>query len=142
VTATSRSPLALIVDHDVGFLMWLGDVFSQLGCQALPALHCRQALALTKRLELSITTLVLNPELAGAARMVQALLGVNPGLRVVLICDAAAHPHPNNGHGHTNPAGIPASFTLQRPSPWEPVSRREWEARVRKILFQCSANIS
>jgi hypothetical protein len=135
------------VDHDLGFLMWLGDVFSELGCQALPALQCRQALALTKRLGLSITTLVLNPELAGAARMVAALVGVNPGLRVVLICDAAAHPHPYNGHGGAigqfaaKPAGIPASFTLQRPSPWEPVSRREWEAKVRKILFQCSANI-
>lgn len=117
VTPGSRSCLALIVDHDLGFLMWLGDVFSELGCQAVPALNCRQGLALTKRLELSITTLVLNPELPGAARTVKALVAANPGLRVVLICDAAAHPHPNNGNGRANPTGIAATLRLERPSP-------------------------
>jgi hypothetical protein len=142
VTDSSRSPLALIVDHDLGFLMWLGDVFSELGCQALPALQCRQALALTKRLDLSITTLVLNPELPGAARLVEALVRVNPGLRVVQICNAASDPHPNNGRGRTNPVGVPASFTLQRPSPGEPVSRSEWVVKVRKMLIHCSVDIS
>ncbi len=138
VTAVYRSSLALIVDHDLGFLMWLGDVFSELGCQAVPALHCRQAMALTKRLDLSITTLVLNPELPGAVRTVQTLLGVNPGMRVVLISNAAAHPHPNNGNGRTSPTGIAAPFTLQRPLPGEQVSRQEWVSKVRRLLPQFS----
>lgn len=138
VTPGSRSCLALIVDHDLGFLMWLGDVFSELGCQAVPALNCRQGLALTKRLELSITTLVLNPELPGAARTVKALVAANPGLRVVLICDAAAHPHPNNGNGRANPTGIAATLRLERPSPGEQVSRQEWVSKVRRLLPQFS----
>src|ERR1700733_182860 len=63
VTAHSCSARALIVDHDLGFLMWLGELFAELGCQAVPAFNCRQALALIERFDLSLTILVINPEL-------------------------------------------------------------------------------
>ena len=110
--------------------MWLGDVLTELGCQAVPALHCRQALVLATRLKLPIATLVINPELRGARRMVRALMAANPGLRVVLIRDSAAR---GNG-GAANQFGIQARSTLERPSPWESISRLEWIARVRKTL--------
>src|ERR1700735_4983427 len=92
VTANSGYSLALIVDHDLGFLMWLGDVFLEVGYQAVPALHCRQALALARRVNLPVSTLVVNPELPGAGRIVAALAELNPGLRVIQICNSAAHP--------------------------------------------------
>jgi len=113
--------------------MWLGDVFSEVGCQAVPALHCRQALALARRLDLPITTLVVNPELPGARRVVAALAELNPGLRVVQICNSAHSDH-GNGNGRTKPNGIHSRFTLQRPSPSEPVSRREWLSKIRRVL--------
>ena len=134
VTASSGSSLALIVDHDLGFLMWLGDVFSEAGYQAVPALHCRQALALARRLDLPVTALVVNPELPGAGRIVATLAEVNPRLRVIHICNSAAHPDRGNGNGRTKPNGIHARFTLRRPSPSEPVSRREWVENVRRVL--------
>jgi hypothetical protein len=101
--------------------MWLGEVFNELGCQAVPALQCRQALALARRLGLPIRTLVVNPELPGAARAIKSLGSANPGMRVVLIRDAAAE----------NSA---SARTLQRPSPWDPISRQEWLAKVREVL--------
>jgi hypothetical protein len=128
VTARSCSAIALIVDHDVGFLMWLGEMCAEVGCQAVPALHCRQALALASRLELPITTLVINPELRGAARTVKTLLAANPDMRVVAICGSP------NGSVPTSPVGMLARCTLHRPSPWETISRPEWVAKVRKML--------
>jgi len=35
-----------IVDDDLGFVWWLGDIFSEVGCRALPALSCKDAVAL------------------------------------------------------------------------------------------------
>jgi hypothetical protein len=125
------SALALIIDHDLGFLMWLGEMFSELGYPAVPALHCRQALVLATRLNLPITTLVINPELRGARRMVKTLTAANPGLRVVLIRDSAARGRGRQG----DPPGIPARSTLERPSPGESISRPEWVAKVRKTLM-------
>jgi hypothetical protein len=134
VTGHSCSALALIVDHDLGFVMWLGEIFAEVGCQAVPAFNCRQALALIQQIDLPIATLIINPELRGAKRMVKALTAANPNLRLVLIRNAAA---PENAQGTglpANPSGIQARFTLVRPAPAEPISRPEWAARIRKVL--------
>jgi hypothetical protein len=133
VTARDGPALALIIDHDVGFLMWLGEVFAALGWQSVPALHCRQAMALAKRFDLTIGTLVINPELRGAKRLLDRLADTNPGLRVVLICDApasCADPDPGNAHSR----GIRTCSLLERPAPGEPVSRIEWVRKIRRML--------
>jgi hypothetical protein len=136
VTTHSCSTRALIVDPDLGFLMWLGELFADLGCQAVPAFNCRQALALIERLDLSITILVIDPELRGAKRMVKVLTAANPGLRLVLIRGAAAHKCESQGNGlHPTPNGIQARFTLERPCPGEDISRPDWTARIRKLLI-------
>ena len=41
-----RGPTILIVDEDVGFVWWLGELFSEFGYRSIPALSCRQALSL------------------------------------------------------------------------------------------------
>lgn len=87
---SSGSTLVLIIDEDLGFLMWLGELFAELGCQAMPALHCRQGLALAKQLKLPITILIANPELRGYQQMVRLLTAANPGLRVIPIRDSTA----------------------------------------------------
>jgi hypothetical protein len=104
--------------------MWLGEVFNELGCQAVPALHCRQALSLARRLGLPIRTLVVNPNLPGAARAIKSLGSANPGMRVVLIRDSADRV----------PGCASVRRTLQRPSPCDPISREEWLAKVREVL--------
>jgi hypothetical protein len=140
VTAGSCSALALIVDHDLGFLMWLGEVFVEAGCQAVPALQCRQALALAKQLKPPITILVLNPELAGAARAVKLLVAANPAMQIVFIRSATVDPDAGGinygSQDSIHSIGIRARFSLERPSPWEPISRQRWVAKIRKMLAQ------
>jgi hypothetical protein len=135
VTGHSCSALALIVDHDLGFVMWLGEIFAEVGCQAAPAFNCRQALALIQQIDLPIATLIINPQLRGAKRLVKMLTASNPDLRLVLIRDAAAPENDAHRRGlPANPGRIQARFTLQRPAPAEPISRTDWAARIRKML--------
>lgn len=129
MTDRSCSALALIVDHDLGFLMWLGELFAELGCPAVPALHCRQAMALSKRLQAPVTILIVNPELRGARRMVELMTAANPALRLILIRDEAK----KQNAGELG--GVRAQTTLDRPLPWETISHPEWITRVRKLLF-------
>jgi ActR/RegA family two-component response regulator len=124
VTGHPCSALTLIIDHDLGFMMWLGELFTELGYQTAPASNCRQALALIQRIDLPIAILVINPELRGAKRMIKALVAANPNLRLVLIRGAAAAE-----------SDIQAPFTLERPSPAETISRPDWAARIRKVLI-------
>jgi hypothetical protein len=135
VTGHSCSALALIVDQDLGFVMWLGEIFAEVGCQAVPAFSCRQALALIQQIDLPIAILVINPELRGAKRMVKVLMAANQDLRLVLIRNAAAPESDAHSSGlPANPGGIQARFTLKRPAPAEPISRPDWAARIRKVL--------
>jgi hypothetical protein len=138
VTAKSGCALVLIIDQDLGFLMWLGELFTELGCQTVPALHCRHALELAQRLELPISTLVVNPDLPGAAKTIKTLVASNPDARVVLIRDAGAAPKSiaAGAPGQGNAPTIVPQMILERPTPGEPISRPAWLARVRKVLLQ------
>jgi DNA-binding NtrC family response regulator len=129
VNAETGSPTALIVDDDVGFILWLGEMVTASGYQAIPALECRQALTLVKKLALRIDVLVVNPQLRGAARAMKVLASEHPRLRVVLIRDPAAPgPVPDSTHA-----------TLERPSAWEPISRPQWVIKIRKVLLRTAA---
>lgn len=129
MNAGTGSPTALIIDDDVGFILWLGEILTESGYQTVPALHCRQARSLVKKLALRVDVLVVNPKLRGAARTIKALETEHPRLRVVLIIDRSA-PLPVRDPNHA---------VLERPSPWEPVSRPQWATKIRKVLLRLSA---
>ncbi len=112
--------------------MWLGDLFSELDCRALPALSCRQALALAAESDCPISSLFVNPEMRGARRMVKMLTLANPRLRVILIHGPAVYT--GNGNGHSFHVSSRAS--LERPGPWESISRQEWVSKLRRALFE------
>ncbi len=128
MNARPGSVLALIVDHDLGFVMWLGEIFSELGCVAVPALHCRQALALSERFDLPITILLVNPELRGAERMIHTLVAANPGVRLVLIREGTAD------HLGAAPIDVRVRQTLEHPLPGDAISRPDWVAKIRRLL--------
>lgn len=128
MTAGSGAPVALIVDDDVGFTFWLGEMFTESGYQSFPALTPLQGLRLAREWNVRVDVLVLNPRLRGATRLAETLTHSRPGLRVVFIRDPAV------------PQVIPeGQATVERPAPWEPISRTQWAARLRKVLMRFSA---
>lgn len=128
MTASTGFPTALIVDDDVAFILWLGEMFNESGYQAFPALHCRGALTLAKKLALRVDVLVVNPALPGAGRAMRALTSAQPGLRVVLI-----------GNGSKDGAAESTHPTIERPSASEPISRPQWVMKIRRVLMRPSA---
>jgi DNA-binding NtrC family response regulator len=118
-----------IVDDDLGFVWWLGEVFTEAGCRTLPALSCEQALALFKSLDVGIDLLVVNPQLSGISKMLKILSRAHPNLKIVAIGNASA-------------ALLAASrpqASLERPSASESISRPEWLKKVRKLLKEVAS---
>jgi len=127
VSEPSGAPTLLIVDSDVGFLWWLGEIFAEAGYQVVPALNCSQALAAVKRFHLQIDLLVVNPALTGVLRLVTALERPDRDLKIVLIREGPI--------GLKYP-GFRYDATLTRPSGWEPISRTDWLRKLRVLLKQ------
>jgi len=116
-----RKPTVLIVDDDLGFVMWLGEIFTELGWNTVPASDCQGALTLVGLLHMDVDLIVVNPALEGVSQMVGAFSRVRRP-KIVLI------------GGPDVVADIPADATLDRPDIGTPVSRAEWTKRVQKLV--------
>ena len=114
----------LIVDKDLGFLSWLGDLFMEAGYRALPALTCTHAISLVKKFKLDIDVLVVDEELPGISGLIGVLRSPQRPLKIVVIRDSGA----------TATKDIPSHATLDRPLAWEPISRADWLNRVLTVL--------
>jgi DNA-binding NtrC family response regulator len=124
VTQPPAPTTVWIVDDDLGFVWWLGEIFTEAGCRALPALSCEQAVSLTNNLNVGIDLLVLNPQLPGVIGMLQILSSANANFKVVAI-------------GKASPAlatAIHPQANLERPSSSDSISRLEWVKKIRKLL--------
>ena len=116
-----RKPTALIIDDDVGLIFWFGDILGKAGWNIVPALNCRQAVALAVMWDSRIDLIVVNPALNGIAEMVLTLSRVH-WPKIVLIRDPGVEPD------------ISADATIDRPDVSTSLSRAEWAERVRKLL--------
>ena len=123
VMEPSRTPVVLIVDEDLGFVWWLGQIFSQAGCQVVPTLNAEQMVTLTRDLNLKVDVIVVNPELSGVPEMLQALT-TDRFPKIVAI----------RNHDSGIECALNADATLERPSGWGPVSEKEWLGCVRRLV--------
>jgi DNA-binding NtrC family response regulator len=127
---TSRpAPTVWIVDDDLGFVWWLGEIFAEAGCRTLPALSAEDAISLMKKLKAGMDVVVVNPELPGIRGMLQTLSRGNPHLRVVTI-----------GASGELEKKFTVGGRLPRPTAFEPISRPEWLQNVRRLLREIQAN--
>jgi DNA-binding NtrC family response regulator len=124
VTPSPAATTVWIVDNDLGFVWWLGEVFTEAGCRTLPALSCEQALTLIRSLDVAIDLLVVNLQLPGIVKMLQILSRAHPNLKIVAIGNASA----------ALPAALRRQASLERPSASDSISRPEWLKRVRRLL--------
>ena len=129
MTPSPAATTVWIVDNDLGFVWWLGEIFTEAGCRTLPALSCEQALALIKSLDVGVDLLVVNPQLPGIVKMLQILSRAHPNLKIVAIGKASA----------VLPAALRPQASLERPSASESISRSEWLKKVRKLLKEVAS---
>jgi response regulator RpfG family c-di-GMP phosphodiesterase len=77
----------LLVDSDLGFTFWLGQLLDQAGYEAFPAKSVADAIQLLDQLKFQINLLVLNPALEGAASFASVLRRSQPHIRIVAVHD-------------------------------------------------------
>ena len=115
-----RNHTALIVEEDVGFLLWLGQLLTDAGYRTIPASSCRQAAIFARTIGVPLQLAVVNTGLPGTTRMLRALGAEHRDLRIIAIVSP----------GKKAPAKLPASAILEKPRSSEHVSREFWLHRI------------
>ena len=73
----------LILDDDLGFVWWLGEVVAAAGYQAIPAPSVAEGERLLSGLRLAINLLIVNPAMPGAAGFIDKCRRAQKNLRVL-----------------------------------------------------------
>jgi hypothetical protein len=123
-TDSTATMTVWIVDYDLGFVWWLGEIFIEARCRAFPALSCAHALSLMKKLNMEADLIVVNPQLPGVSAMLNALTRTNRSLKIVTVQNASEPPVTD----------VNSEVTLERPSRSGPISRPEWLKKIHKLL--------
>ena|ERR1700688_4775029 len=82
----------LILDRDLGFVFWLGQVLINAGYQALPANSCEAGTELVRQLNLGIDMLIVSYSLPGADVFLNSLRHSQGHLKVIAVLDAGEEP--------------------------------------------------
>jgi hypothetical protein len=122
-------PTVLIVDSDLGLVMWLGQIFTDAGCHAIPALNCTQAVSLMRTVNVPLDLVAVNTGLTEIASMLRTLRHAHRNLKVIAIGDIDA----------VTAGTIRPQAMLPKPRGWEPLSREDWVGLVKKILREIRA---
>jgi ActR/RegA family two-component response regulator len=77
----------LLVDGDLGFVLWLGRTLYDAGYEAFPATTIPEAVAVINELKAKIDLLMVNPSLIGTTELVDSLCRARAGLRVLVLLD-------------------------------------------------------
>ena len=79
----TEPPTVLIVDGDLGFVWWLGEILHNAGCAVVPALNCQQAITLMKELSLNLDLIFVDPTLSGVSSMIDTLRAGQDRIKIV-----------------------------------------------------------
>ena len=69
----TQPPTVLVVDPDLGFVWWLGEILRNAGCAVVPALNCEHAITLMKELSVSLDVVFVDPTLTAVSSMIETL---------------------------------------------------------------------
>ena len=75
----------LLVDSDLGFTFWLGQLLDQAGYEAFPAKSVADAIQLLDQLKFDIDLLVINPAMEGATSFAAVLRQSRPFIKIVAV---------------------------------------------------------
>jgi hypothetical protein len=101
-------------------------MFSEAGCQVVPALNAEQSDSFARNLKVDV--IVVNPELAGVSELIRDM-SVTRTPKIVSI----------RNHNSGVCGGVRADATFERPSGWGTVSQNEWLGCVRRLVRDIQA---
>lgn len=114
----------LILDNDLGFLFWLGDLLHGAGLQPVPALSVSQATELLGEFNLAIDLLVANLAVSGAGDLARNLRHESHA-RIVAALPPGAEPEQ---------LPLDVDIALRKPAEFDEHARSEWLDTIRRVL--------
>lgn len=118
------SKTVLIVDRDLGFVFWLGQILDQAGYRALPARDSVDAVALQNELHLEIDLLILNPSLDGILEFAETVCLSQEHVKIMAIIGEQEEPI----------AAMMADASRRKPSFRDKPSKLEWLAAIDQVF--------
>jgi hypothetical protein len=115
----------LIIDPDLGFVFWLGQMLLAAGYDALPAKGVPEATALLAELGVAVDLLIVNPALAGAPHFVEELRRSKGDLKVLVLASDKG----GQAHAIRRPDAI-----LRKPVETDEVTGTVWLRSVEHLL--------
>jgi len=116
----------LIVDADLGFVFWLGQVLRVAGYAVLPAQSVPGAAALLAECNLAVDVLIVEPSLPGASDLVAALRHDRENVKVVAVSEGAA---PDGSQ-------LEADAACEKPVETSEECLFEWTRMMRRTLVE------
>jgi len=115
----------LIVDNDLGFLVWLGSILTAADYQPWPACSISDALDLVRRkLAVQLDLLIVNPTVPGVSKLNAHLRRTQTHLKVM-------------GLGRQDDASLPGADAWRlKPGPTDDSARQEWVRAVDSLSVQ------
>ncbi len=106
--------VVLIIDNDLGFVVWLGQTLDHGGYEALPAKGTSDAMSVLSELKRQVDLLIVNPALPGITQFIERLRQSRKQLKVIAV---SADEEP----------ALPGSDAVRRkPAVVDEAARREW----------------
>ncbi len=116
----------LIIDADLGFNFWLGQVLDVAGYAALPARGVPDAKVLLAECKLMLDFLIVDPSLPGASEFAKALRHDRENIKVVAVSESAA----------ANGSQVEADAACEKPAETSEEALFEWARMLRRILVE------
>jgi hypothetical protein len=121
----------LIIDPELGFVFWLGQMLLAAGYEALPAKGVPEAIALLGELGVAVDLLIVNPALPGAPKLAEELRRSRGDLKVLVLAS-------DNG-GQTRAIPSPDAI-LRKPLQTDEAAGALWLHSVEQILGRKCTN--
>jgi DNA-binding response OmpR family regulator len=120
----------LLVDHDLGFVFWLGQTLDRAGYEALPAKDVAGAAGLIDELHLEVDLLIIEAALSGAAGFVEKLCHDRPTVKVIAVSD------PEDNTDSFLPG---ANAFRKKPALTGPADPKEWLSLIEELIVSSSS---
>ena len=116
----------LLVDSDLGFIFWLGQILDEAGYEAVPAKSVSDGIKLLAEISIPIHLLILDPALPAAASLISILRQKEPNLKVIAV--------PKSQTVAGNLAGV--DIIQVKTCAVDRIARDEWVKVVQEALIQ------
>jgi hypothetical protein len=133
---TAQSSIVLIIDNDLAFVFWLGEILASAGYEPYPAQDVPQARQLLSNLPGPPALVIVNTCFPGAAAFLRAVRQSIGGLQAIGISDPSSDPS-------SVPSSVPSSGggefsesiqTVPRPTCFGGISVSEWLNLIERVL--------